>query len=173
MQEIFKDIPKYEGIYQVSNIGNVKSLPKNVKMPNGGIRVQKEKILKPSKDGSGYYQVDLLKNGNRKNIKIHQLVAMAFLDHKPDGTTKIVIDHINNIKTDNRIENLQLISHRENCSKDKKGGSSQYVGVYWAKNANKWAARIRINGKNPHLGYFTNELLASEAYQNTLKQLNG
>jgi hypothetical protein len=160
MEEIWKDIPEYECIYQVSNLGRVKSLSNN--------KTRKEKILKPSKNGSGYYQVVLNKNGKMKTITVHKLVAVTFLNHNPDGM-KIVIDHINNVKTDNRLENLQLISARENCSKDKINGSSKYVGVYWNIRDNKWVAQITINNKRKNLGYFANQLLANEAYKNALE----
>lgn len=157
MKEVWRDIKGYEGYYQVSSCGRVKSLKYN-----------KEKILKLSQDGGGYYHCDLYLNGNQKTIKVHKLVAIAFLGHKPNGM-KIVVDHINNVKTDNRLENLQLISHRKNLSKDKKGYSSQYVGVTWYKPTSKWKAQIGINGKKKHLGLFSNELQAAQAYQLALK----
>jgi hypothetical protein len=103
-EEIYKSIPGYENIYEVSNYGNVKS-----------IKFGKEKILKPKKTRTGYLQVGLLKDG-RKLIGVHQLVAMAFLNHTPCGM-KLVIDHINDIKSDNRIINLQVVTQRENIWK--------------------------------------------------------
>ncbi len=103
-EEIYKSIPGYENIYEVSNYGNVKS-----------IKFGKEKILKPNKTRTGYLQVGLLKDG-RKKIGVHQLVAMAFLNHTPCGM-ELVIDHINDIKSDNRIINLQVVTQRENIWK--------------------------------------------------------
>jgi hypothetical protein len=97
---------------------------------------------------------------------------MAFLNHKPDGTNKIVVDHINNIKTDNRLVNLQLISQRENTSKDKKNGTSQYTGVCWKKSKNKFEAQININNKYKYLGLFTDEYEAHLAYEKALKMYN-
>jgi len=160
--EIWKDIPQYEGLYQVSSLGNVKSLIKH----NG----LKERILKPGVDGCGYLFVVITKDKKAKTCTIHKLVAIAFLGHKPDGTQKIVVDHINNIKYDNRIENLQLISQRLNSSKDAKG-TSKYTGVSWYKPLNKWVASIKINGKTKKLGYFENEYDAAKAYQNKLNKL--
>ena len=157
--EIFKDIPGYEGIYQVSDLGRVKSL-----------RFNKEKILKPTVGSHGYYTVGLCK-GKRKTISVHQLVAMTFLNHKPDGTTKVVVDHIDNNPLNNRLYNLQLVTNRENTSKNR-NGTSKYTGVCWSKRDNKWRSEIRINGKKKHLGRFNCELAAAAAYQKELIKLN-
>jgi uncharacterized protein YebE (UPF0316 family) len=99
---------------------------------------------------------------------------MAFLGHKPDGTHKLVVDHINNNTLDNRIENLQLITQRENASKYflTKKKSSQYTGVFWHKQINKWQAQIGIDGKRIHLGIFNHEHEAHLAYQKALEMYN-
>ena len=168
-KEVFKDVPGYEGMYQVSNLGNVKSLSRE--MYNGfSYFTSKEKILKNGKDAHDYFNVNLYKNGKAKMFKIHQLVVMAFLGHKPDGTNKIVVDHINNIRSDNRLENLQLITNRENTSKDKIGkGSSKYTGVLFNKNNKKWKSDITINNVKFFIGYFKDEIDAHNAYQKALK----
>ena len=162
--EIWKNIKGYEGLYQVSNKGNVKSL--NRFRSNGG--VLKERVLKQSNDGHGYLKVGLCKNSKINSIKVHKLVAISFLDHIPKGY-EIVVDHINNIKTDNKIENLELITNRENCSKDRKG-SSKYTGVSWHKKSGKWLSSIYKNGKNNHLGLFISEIEASNTYQKSLEK---
>ena len=164
--EIFKDIQGFEGLYQVSNLGRVKSLARKSLIG----RVLKERILKPSVIGRGYLSVCLRKEGKNHVKNVHQLMAIAFLGHTPNGN-KIVVDHRNNDKTNNKLSNLQLISHRENVSKDKKGCSSKYTGVNWSKRANKWRANIIIKGKQEHLGYFNDELEAAKAYQNALKNI--
>ena len=159
MEEEYKEIPGYDGAYQASNLGNIKSFK----------GLSKEgRILKPGLSGDkgrGYLAVGLLKDGKKKTIKVHQLVAITFLNHKPDGTQKIVVDHINNDRLDNRLENLQLISQRHNSSKDKKGGTSKYTGVSWDKPSNKWRASIRIDGKIKYLGLFDDEQEAALAYK--------
>ena len=165
--EIWRDVPEYEGIYQVSNLGRVKSLAR--KGSDG--RQLKEMMMKTRVTNSGYLILTLRKSGVYKTHLVHALVAMAFLNHKPNGH-KIVVDHINNDPLDNRLENLQIITQRENSSKDKKRYSSKYVGVFWHKVANKWKATIVINGKQRSLGLFTNELKAHEAYQSALNQLS-
>tara|TARA_R110001632_G_scaffold27006_5_gene72752 strand:- start:3316 stop:3810 length:495 start_codon:yes stop_codon:yes gene_type:complete len=160
--EIWKDIKDYEGLYQISNLGRVKSL-----------KFGKERILKGTKDFNGYSIVCLHKDGNQKTKKVHQLVAIAFLGHIPSGMS-LVVDHINRIKTDNRLENLQIITNRENLSKDKRWSSkytSKYIGVHWCKPRNKWRAQIRINKITKHLGYFKTELEASEVYKSKLETI--
>jgi len=171
-KEIWKDIPNYEGYYQVSNLGRVKSLKRVVCRSDGSFHTLKEKLLKASINGVGYLATILSKDGKKKSFKVHQLVAMAFLGHEPCGY-KIVVDHVNNDKLNNQVDNLQLTTSRHNVSKDIRRGASKYIGVSWYKNSNKWMASIRINGKQKHLGYFNDELDASKAYQNALKGIGG
>ena len=163
MQEVWKDIPNYEGLYQVSDHGRVKSLKRE--------RVVKDKILNSYLDRYGYSRLFLCKEGKRKTVYIHQLVAMTFLNHIPNGH-EIVVDHIDNDKSNNRIENLQLITQRENVSKDRKIGTSKYTGVSWHKASKKWVVSIRTSDKRKYLGYFDCEIEASEAYKTALKELS-
>lgn len=163
MSEVFKDIPDYEGLYQVSDLGRVKSCRRKVKSKGGSERIVFERILKTNPSINGYLEVSLSRNSKQKNSQVHKLMAIAFLGHKPNGNT-IVVDHKNNIRTDNLLDNLQLITHRHNSSKDRTKGSSEYAGVSWHKGNKKWQATIRIKGKDEHLGYFTNEIDAYKAY---------
>ena len=165
MMEEYRAVKGFEGFYEVSNLGNVKSLARESIIG----RQLKEKILKPYLRCGRYLVLNLFKDGISESRYVHQLVAIAFLGHEPNGH-KIVVDHRNNLKTDNRLENLQIITARQNSSKDRKG-SSKYTGVYWNKGANKWKAQIVINGKDKYLGYFTNEIEAHEAYQTRLKEI--
>jgi hypothetical protein len=162
--EIWKDVPEYEGFYQVSNLGRVKSLIKH----NG----TNERILCPSNNGKNYLQITFNINYKPKCFKVHVLVAMAFLGHKPDGTQKVVIDHKDNNRLNNRVDNLNLTTQRENSSKDKKGGTSEFTGVHWDKNKNKWGARIRFKKSCINLGVYDLELDAAKAYQKALGELN-
>jgi len=159
MNEIWKDVIGYKGIYIVSNLGRVKSLKFN-----------KEKILKSVINSNGYYTV-VLYNNNTKTRKVHQLVAESFLDHKPCGH-KLVVDHINDIKTDNRVKNLQIVTQRYNACKTQGVYTSKYKGVFWKKERNKWEAGIGINNKRKYLGLFINEYDAHLAYQNALNNLS-
>jgi hypothetical protein len=167
--EIWKDIPNYEGIYQVSNLGNVKSL-KRYKLIRGKFYYEvKERVLKISTNRDGYCIVHLHKNSIGSVKKIHQLVAMAFLNHKPCGY-KIVVDHIDNNKLNNRLENLQLITQRENVTKNTINKSG-ITGVIWIESRKKWKSYIYINKKLKHLGYFNSKQDANSAYQNKLKEI--
>lgn len=170
-QEIWKDIPNYESLYQVSNFGNVKSLERYVK---GKVenRLQKEKILSKrlvGGKGNQYYSVTLCNNKDRKQIKVSVLVAMAFLNHIPNGYVGFTVDHIDNNPLNNNVNNLQVITKRENSSKDRKG-ISKYTGVTFNKKSNKWRSQIWIDGKNKTLGSFDDELEAHRAYQKELQQ---
>lgn len=159
MGEIFKPLKGYEGIYEVSDFGNVKKL--NFK------RTGKPALLSKDINKYGYEMVDLYFGRNKKKISVHQLVAIAFLNHIPNKH-KIVVDHKNTIKHDNKLSNLQLITARENLSKDKKG-VSQHTGVSFK--CNKWYSQININNKVISLGYFNTEIEAGQEYQNKLKQI--
>jgi hypothetical protein len=172
-KEVFKDIPGYEGLYQVSNLGNVKSLPKKWIAGNGTVRNSNSKILKPGIDSSGYYSVGLSLNFKSKTINIHKLVAITFLNYIPSNNEKLVVDHIDNNKLNNCLKNLQLITHRENCSKGKllKIKTSKYTGVIYHIQCKKWISRIQINKKNIHIGLFKTEEEAHLAYINKLKEI--
>ncbi len=171
-EEIWKDVPDYEGFYQVSNLGRVRSLDR--KAWNGKVWHDcKGRILRPSMPLNFYPHVNLRIKGSGRTIKVHVLVAMAFLNHTISGNNKVVVDHINGIKTDNRVENLQLISNRENVSKGqlKRVKSSKYVGVHLDTKSNKWVAYIAFNGKRKKLGSFIDEYEAHLAYQAELKKI--
>ena len=165
-QEIWKDVKGYKGLYQASDLGNIKSLSRYVNH-RCGKKIIKERILKPIVNHYGYLFVNLFKKGIKKTITVHQLVAIAFLNHTPNGH-KLVCNHINFNKQDNRVENLEIVTNRENTNKKHLKSTSKYTGVSWDKPLKKWAAYIHINIKKVHLGYYTNEYDAHLAYQNAL-----
>ena len=169
--EIWKDIPEYEGLYQVSNLGRIKSLPKQWITGKNTLHKHDGKVLKLSKDKSGYLLTKLCKDKVQKTVKAHQLVAMVFLGHKPNKY-ELVIDHINDNPLDNRVDNLQIVTQRYNSCKTQGKYSSQYKGVYFDKRYNTWCARYKLNGKQKYIGSFKNEYDAHLAYQNTLNQYN-
>ena len=107
--EIWKDIEGYEGLYQVSTYGNIKSLPK-VRRNGTGTYIQKERLLKPSNTSTGYKKVELCKDGKRKGFKVHRLVAIAFI---PNPDNKPEVNHIDGNKINNNIDNLEWVTSSE------------------------------------------------------------
>ena len=104
-EEVWKPIKDYEGLYEISNLGRVKSL--NYK------KTGKEKILKNVENNYGYLMVGLTKNGKQKLFLVHRLVAEAFI---PNPENKPCIDHINTIRTKNYVWNLRWVTHEENSN---------------------------------------------------------
>ena len=126
MTEIFKDIKDYEGLYQVSNLGNVKSLPKSD--GNGN----RERILKPEvmkhRTHTNYLRVALSKNGKVTRKQIHRLVAETFIPLVPG---KPLVNHLDNCGTNNRVDNLEWCTQKENMAHSAKQGRqelSRYSG---------------------------------------------
>lgn len=104
--EEWRDVCGYEGKYQVSNLGNVKSLNYHL--------TGKEQILRPRKNEGGYIQVTLSKNGKCKTYKIHRLVLSTF--NPCDNMDKLDINHIDEVKTNNRLENLEWCDRSYNIN---------------------------------------------------------
>jgi hypothetical protein len=149
MEEEWRVIENYEN-YSVSNLGNVRN-------------DKTGRILK-GLNSRGYLLVTLCKENKQKTHKIHRLVAIAFLEN-PENLPEV--DHINQIKDDNRVENLRWCS-RENNNRNRKkweGTTSKYLGVSWHNNTNKWSAQITINRKHIYLGSFKIEDEAYEAWR--------
>lgn len=153
MKEIWKDIPGYEGLYQVSNLGEVLTLSD---------RWGNKRLLKKLISNDGYYVINLYKNKNPKKFKIHQLIAMAFLDHIPNGH-QIVVNHIDNNQLNNHVNNLELVSQRYNSSCHKTD-----VGISWNEERKKWRSQIIINRKDMFLGNFIDKQEALNMYQKAL-----
>ena len=139
--------------YSVSDKGNV-------------INTKTSKLLRGSVNSSGYKLVQIKVNGKIKSCTIHSLVAQAFLGHIPKGF-KSVVDHIDNNPLNNEASNLQIITQRENCSKDKAKGnySSKIVGVHYSTKGKKYVASIRFNSKKIGLGSFMQEETAGIVYE--------
>lgn len=109
MQEIWKDINGYEGLYQISNLGNVKSI-QYFNHANNKI-YPRNKLLKPLINEKGYFRVDLFKLGKTKRCRIHRLVAEAFI---PNLNNFPEVNHIDGNKSNNRVDNLEWCTHKHN-----------------------------------------------------------
>lgn len=165
--EIWKPIPGYEGFYEASNLGRIRSCTRMIRRSRGGFQKHRGRVLIPTHLKSGYTSVGLSKYGNRQSHTIHTLVAKAFI-----GESNLVVDHINRIKSDNRLCNLRYVTQRENVIHSRTNITGK-TGVYLNDHRyrKKYRARIRIGGKMEELGsYFTKEE-ASKAYNQRLKQL--
>ena len=113
--EEWRPIKDYEGYYEVSDWGRIRTVEREVPFGNQK-RIIKERILKGALDAWWYHQVGLSKNSKQSTKKVHQLVAKAFIEN-PEGKTDI--DHIDCDKTNNRVENLRWVTCKENMNNPK------------------------------------------------------
>lgn len=113
MNEIWREIKNFEGLYQVSNYGRVKSLARTVKGLFDSVIYKEEQLLKLQKYPNGYNYVGLCKNGVVKNYLVHRLVAEAFIENSNNLPQ---VNHINECITDNRAENLEWVSAKTNAN---------------------------------------------------------
>lgn len=163
MQEIWKDIKGYEGLYQVSNLGRIKSLPRKLKIYNqygftNKYSCTREKILKLQQDRHGYLRVCLSKYKNKKLLQVHRLVAQAFI---PNTNDLPCVNHKNENKSDNHVDNLEWCTYKYNtnygtCMKRVIDKQSLYINQYdmngvfiktW-KNINETSKILKINHAN-------------------------
>ena len=163
--EIWKDVPGYEGRYVVSNLGRVKSLGRTKRTIHGVIPVY-EKILIGGFSKKGYRSVRLSRDGFSETRQVHQLVAIAFLAHTRCGM-KYVVDHIDNNKLNNHVSNLQITSSRINGSKDRTSASG-LTGAY-KKSCGVITSQVVLDGKMYYLGSFDTVEEANTAYNKAVK----
>lgn len=134
MNEIWKDIKGYEGLYQISNLGRVRSVSRYVYHN----QFCPQKIISLAIKRNGYVSVGLRNNNIRKYYSVHRLVAEAFI---PNPENKLEVNHKNGIKTDNRVENLEWVTHSENQCHSYKVLNRQISGSY---------AKHKIGKENPY-----------------------
>jgi len=131
----------------------IKGYPKHEISSTGRIRNIKTKRILKQRTNNGYRQICLSNNGESKKLTVHRLVCSAF---HLNPHSKPCVDHIDNNKTNNHIQNLRWVTHSENGMNQSKhcNNKSGATGVYWHKHGKKWCATIQIDGITKHLGYF-------------------
>ena len=143
MKEIWKDIKGYDGIYQISDRGRVKSVYRVTKYVTGRTRTEKERVLKQEVNLHGYCTLRLCKNSEYKRFFIHRLIANAFI---PNPKNKSSINHINSIRDDNEIDNLEWVTHSENCIHGHKYGNMKNSSKVHCGNVGKSVFQISRDG---------------------------
>ena len=146
------ELKEYNGKYFVSDLGRIKIINKN-----GTEKITFGYISNTNQ----YYKIGLYSNGKTKTYEVHKLVAMCFLNHTPNGL-KLVVDHIDNDKLNNKVYNLQIVSHRLNTQKNRIN-QNNILGI--KRNNGKFEASIKINGKKIYLGLFNTDIEAGAIYQ--------
>lgn len=163
-QEVWRAVPSYKGLYEVSNMGNVRSVP----APGIKGRGNYYRELSKGLNRYGYHVVSLSKRDKRKLKTVHRLVAEAFLD---DYSELLHVDHISGDRSDSRLANLRMSTQTQNMGNSQKSKSitsSKYKGVYWNKRDKRWIARINKDKKMVWCKYFKDEIAAAHAYDKKL-----
>lgn len=153
--EIWKTVPEYKNLYEVSNLGNVRSLARQVPC-RGGTRISPARVLKKQSNVKGYHHVRLSKQGACEIKTVHQLVALVFI---PDFIKSTEINHIDGVKTNNNITNLEESNsshnqlHAVRTGLVPKQGVSHYHLVSYLNNRTsdkRWAVCVRHAGKSSY-----------------------
>lgn len=166
-EELWRDIPNFEGKYQASDKGFIRCLPTVYRTPNGSLRKTKFYIVK-NKKHKGYLQTSLTDfNGKVHHKGTHRWIVYAFY-----GESELQVDHINGIRDDNRLINLRYATARENNNYRKDNipefFTSSLYGVY--KQGKGWTSYISINGEEYYLGNYIEEIDAHNVYMKAWKE---
>jgi hypothetical protein len=145
--ETWKDVKGYESIYQISDLGRIKSLKRKVSCKNGSFRELPEKIIIPLLTSRGYLNIVASRKQVRETLIIHQLVAEHFIGIRPEG---LVIDHIDRDKTNNRLSNLRYVTRSENqqnrsISKLTKMDVCEILGLLGKESQSKIAEKFGVS----------------------------
>jgi hypothetical protein len=153
--EIWKQVKGYEGLYEVSNLGNIKSVDRYVTSITGVTRLLKGKLLKHGKTKSGYMNVVLMNQGVRNNHTVHSLVYDAHGIGERNGR-KLQVHHIDHDKTNNAIYNLTLKTPQDNMIESRINLGYITPGIQWVPQRNKWQVYTTVNSKRIWAGYYNN-----------------
>ena len=156
-EEIWVPVVGYEGIYEASSLGRVRSIDRII-----GGRFRKGQLLAPHEGDRPYYHVVLHNSGIGRTRRVHKIVTEAFLGICPD---KYVVDHIDGDTRNNCINNLEYVTISENTVRGHKK-PKHLQGVSYNKRMNKWQTEFAIDGKRHFLGTFESSLMANLAYKN-------
>lgn len=145
--EIWKSVLGYEGIYEVSNLGNVRSIDRVVKSSNGSECFRKGKLLAKTLDKDGYQTVHLMQFGVGRRSKIARLVSIAFI---PNPLEKPEINHIDFDRTNNCVSNLEWVTHKENIKHLMSAGRhyTQTTNINGSNNPNYGNRTLSMKYKN-------------------------
>lgn len=172
MEEIWKDIPNYEGYYQASNLGNIRTCERIITYSNGKINKYKSKSRKPSL--SEYRMIALSKNGNVKMYKLSRIIANLFV--KGQSGIRNVVNHKDGNKHNDISDNLEWCTNSENIIHAFENNLHKFKnkirGVFFDENRNKWTVYLYRNNKNIFVGRFLLESDAINAYNKKLNEYN-
>lgn len=162
MTEIYKDIEGYESLYQISNLGNVKSLPKS---DGNGYKERQLKLEVITHNHTAYYRVSLSKDGDVKRYSVHRLVANAFIDNPED---KPYVNHIDNNGCNNLVNNLEWCTHIENMQHSSKQGRQDEVRKLGGEANGRIAKQLAINKATELIGSVFGNLTVLSVYYDDL-----
>ena len=167
--EFFIPVKGFEGFYECSNFGNIRSLDRIIVYKNGGKRLHKGRVLSRNNvTQDGHVNCVLYKNGSRKDTKAHIPIFYSFNPEKYP-IKGYEIDHIDDDPANNRPENLQQITYRQNSQKRsmRYKKSSKFIGVTFDKTRpnQPWIAQITKGKKHIFIGRYKTEELADSAFK--------
>jgi hypothetical protein len=166
--EEWRPVVGFEGYYEVSNLGRVRSVTRVSRNGNGPC-TKRGCLMKQSRNSAGYLAVQLSRDGVRVSKTVSSLIGAAFLGAAEE------VDHRNRQRDDNRLENLRPATTRQNAANTgpRRRNKSGYKGVSPFKTRDCWRAVIFVDGKQKHLGYFDDPIDAARCYDAAAKALHG